>query len=154
MQPDLAVCPFEVDRPVMLHRWEQLTFLHWSYEPADVQRLLPPGLVSRELNDIGGIAERADITPLLRIDDHLRTTLLAAEVFSRGSDDLGLDRRWRLRGLPSRCERRVGGSTRWTELIRGFDRTSAARTRRSTGCGGVRVDDLNLGGRSGAAHAA
>lgn len=28
----------------MVHRWERLTFLHWSFEPADVQRLLPPGL--------------------------------------------------------------------------------------------------------------
>jgi uncharacterized protein len=28
----------------MIHRWEQLTFLHWSYEPDDVQRLLPAGL--------------------------------------------------------------------------------------------------------------
>ncbi|MEO5837412.1 MAG: DUF2071 domain-containing protein [Acidimicrobiales bacterium] len=44
MQPDLAFCPFEVERAVMLHRWERLTFLHWSYEPAEVQRLLPPGL--------------------------------------------------------------------------------------------------------------
>ena len=48
MQPDLAVCPFEVDRPVMLHRWEQLAFLHWSFESADVQRLLPPGLEVEE----------------------------------------------------------------------------------------------------------
>jgi len=44
MQPDLTACPFEVERAVMLHRWEQLTFLHWSYEPAEVQRILPPGL--------------------------------------------------------------------------------------------------------------
>lgn len=28
----------------MVHRWEQLTFLHWPYDPADVQRHLPPGL--------------------------------------------------------------------------------------------------------------
>ena len=45
MQPGLAVCPFAVDHPIMLHRWQQLTFLHWPYEPAEVQRLLPPGLV-------------------------------------------------------------------------------------------------------------
>jgi uncharacterized protein YqjF (DUF2071 family) len=28
----------------MVHRWEWLTFLHWSYEPSVVQRLLPTGL--------------------------------------------------------------------------------------------------------------
>lgn len=38
------VCPFTVDRPVMQQRWERLTFLHWAYEPAVVQRLLPAGL--------------------------------------------------------------------------------------------------------------
>jgi uncharacterized protein YqjF (DUF2071 family) len=39
-----ATCPFTVERPVMRQRWERLTFLHWSFEPADVQRLLPAGL--------------------------------------------------------------------------------------------------------------
>lgn len=28
----------------MAHRWERLTFLHWSFEPEAVQRLLPPTL--------------------------------------------------------------------------------------------------------------
>ena len=28
----------------MAHRWDDLTFLHWAYDPAVVQRLLPPGL--------------------------------------------------------------------------------------------------------------
>src|SRR4051794_9252126 len=28
----------------MQHRWECLTFLHWSYDADVVQRLLPPGL--------------------------------------------------------------------------------------------------------------
>jgi uncharacterized protein YqjF (DUF2071 family) len=28
----------------MLQRWETLTFLHWQFEPAVVQSLLPPGL--------------------------------------------------------------------------------------------------------------
>mgnify|MGYP002138263106 CR=1 FL=1 len=28
----------------MLHRWDLLTFLHWSFEPDEIQRLLPPGL--------------------------------------------------------------------------------------------------------------
>ena len=43
--PDaLGVCPFTVERPVMRQRWERLTFLHWRFPAADVQRLLPPGL--------------------------------------------------------------------------------------------------------------
>ncbi len=41
---DLAVCPWEVERPTMVQRWETLTFLHWRFEAATVQRLLPPGL--------------------------------------------------------------------------------------------------------------
>lgn len=40
--------PYPVDPPprpaVMVHRWETLTFLHWRYDPAEVQRLLPKGL--------------------------------------------------------------------------------------------------------------
>jgi uncharacterized protein len=39
-----AACPFTIDRPVMRQRWERLTFLHWPFEPAVVQALLPPGL--------------------------------------------------------------------------------------------------------------
>ena len=33
-------------RPVMAMRWEQLLFLHWSMDPAEVQRTLPPGLTA------------------------------------------------------------------------------------------------------------
>ena len=42
--PHPAVCPVYVRLPVMTHRWGTLTFLHWRYDAADVQRLLPPGL--------------------------------------------------------------------------------------------------------------
>jgi uncharacterized protein len=41
-----GTCPFTVDRPVMLHRWAQLTFLHWPFDPDAVQRLLPGGLTA------------------------------------------------------------------------------------------------------------
>jgi uncharacterized protein len=37
-------CPFIVQAPVMLQRWERLTFLHWSYDPATVQQVLPSWL--------------------------------------------------------------------------------------------------------------
>jgi uncharacterized protein len=46
-QPGLAGrCPFTIDHPVMRQRWARLTFLHWSFDPADVQRLLPAGLTA------------------------------------------------------------------------------------------------------------
>jgi uncharacterized protein YqjF (DUF2071 family) len=45
-----AVCPFTVDRPVMCQRWERLTFLHWAFDPAQLQRLLPPGLTADTLD--------------------------------------------------------------------------------------------------------
>lgn len=40
----LGVCPTPVARAVMVHWWDQLTFLHWRAGADDVQRLLPPGL--------------------------------------------------------------------------------------------------------------
>src|ERR1700735_307580 len=45
-----GTCPFTVDRPAMRQRWERLTFLHWAYEPAAVQRLLPGGLRVHEFD--------------------------------------------------------------------------------------------------------
>jgi len=46
MEPAIhtPTCPIEVTRASMIHRWDRLTFLHWSYEPGVVQRLLPDGL--------------------------------------------------------------------------------------------------------------
>jgi len=41
----IAAEPLEpVPRPVMLHRWERLTMLHWPYPPDVVRPLLPTGL--------------------------------------------------------------------------------------------------------------
>jgi uncharacterized protein YqjF (DUF2071 family) len=45
-----GTCPFQVDQPVMTQRWAELTFLHWSFEPGEVQRLLPPGLTAETLD--------------------------------------------------------------------------------------------------------
>ena len=41
---DPGLCPYTVERVAMWHRWDQLTFLHWPFEPDLVQSLLPPGL--------------------------------------------------------------------------------------------------------------
>jgi hypothetical protein len=38
------VCDVPVRRAAMVHWWDELTFLHWRYDPAEVQRLLPDGL--------------------------------------------------------------------------------------------------------------
>jgi uncharacterized protein YqjF (DUF2071 family) len=37
-------CDTPVRRAAMVHHWDDLTFLHWRYDPAEVQRLLPEGL--------------------------------------------------------------------------------------------------------------
>jgi uncharacterized protein YqjF (DUF2071 family) len=37
--------PQPVTRIAMSQTWRRLTFLHWPYEPALVERLLPPGLL-------------------------------------------------------------------------------------------------------------
>lgn len=36
--------PVRVDRPVMHMGWHELAYLHWPYDPAEVDRLLPDGL--------------------------------------------------------------------------------------------------------------
>lgn len=37
-------CPTPVTSAVMVHHWDELTFIHWRFAAADVQRLLPTGL--------------------------------------------------------------------------------------------------------------
>ena len=37
-------CDAPVDRAAMVQWWDDLTFLHWRYRPAEIQRLLPEGL--------------------------------------------------------------------------------------------------------------
>lgn len=47
--------PYQVDRPVMQHRWEQLAFLHWAFDPAAVQRLLPDGLTVQSFDGMAWV---------------------------------------------------------------------------------------------------
>lgn len=42
--PRGPVCDAAVDRSVMVQCWNELTFLHWRFEPTVVQRLVPRGL--------------------------------------------------------------------------------------------------------------
>lgn len=50
-----------VTRPLMYHHWNWITFLHWAYPSAVVQRLLPPGLTAQTC---GGTAW-VGLTPFL-----------------------------------------------------------------------------------------
>ena len=54
----------KVRRPATIQRWRALTFLHWRYEPASVQRLLPAGL---EVDTWDGSAW-VSLTPFLMVD--------------------------------------------------------------------------------------
>ena len=40
-----AECSVPVKRAVMVQNWENLVYLHWAYEPEQVQSLLPEGLL-------------------------------------------------------------------------------------------------------------
>jgi uncharacterized protein YqjF (DUF2071 family) len=64
--------PWRVRRPVMYQSWTWLTFLHWSYEPETVQRLLPEGLVVDAFEGRAWVG----LTPFLMED--LRTPLAPA----------------------------------------------------------------------------
>jgi len=39
-----VVCPAPVKRPVMKQQWRDLAYIHWEYEPEEVQALLPAGI--------------------------------------------------------------------------------------------------------------
>lgn len=52
--PELIVEP--VRRPVMTQRWADVVFLHWPFEPAAVQRLLPPGVHVDTFNGAAWVA--------------------------------------------------------------------------------------------------
>ena len=43
-EPYGPACAHPVERAAMVHGWDELTFLHYSYPPAAVQALLPRGL--------------------------------------------------------------------------------------------------------------
>jgi hypothetical protein len=50
-----GTCPLTVARPIMIHRWEYLTFLHWRFDPETVQRLLPDGLTVETFDDVAWV---------------------------------------------------------------------------------------------------
>ncbi len=64
---DYPTVPTEkVEREVMRMRWDDLTFIHWPYEPAEVQALLPEGLtVDPWIDDAGNEAVWVGLVPFL-----------------------------------------------------------------------------------------
>ncbi|MBV9031955.1 MAG: DUF2071 domain-containing protein [Pseudonocardiales bacterium] len=53
--------------PLIYQRWQTFTFLHWAYDPGDVQRLLPSGL---DVHTYDGVAW-VGLTPFLLCDFRL-----------------------------------------------------------------------------------
>jgi len=47
--------PKPVERPLMYQSWNWLTFLHWAYEPAVIQPLLPAGLTVDEYDGVAWV---------------------------------------------------------------------------------------------------
>jgi uncharacterized protein len=43
-EPITATAPHSITRPSSVQSWNQLTFLHWPYDPATVRRFLPAGV--------------------------------------------------------------------------------------------------------------
>ena len=44
-----------MDRPLLYQSWNWLTFLHWAYEPAVIQSLLPDGLTVDEYDGVAWV---------------------------------------------------------------------------------------------------
>lgn len=51
-----SMTPDVVHHPVMVQRWTDVVFLHWRYDPCEVQRLLPPGVVVDEYEGSAWVA--------------------------------------------------------------------------------------------------
>jgi len=52
--------------PVAHQRWHTFTFLHWAYDPADVQRLLPADFVVHTHDGLAWVG----LTPFVLADFH------------------------------------------------------------------------------------
>jgi uncharacterized protein YqjF (DUF2071 family) len=50
-----ALPPVPVERPVLLHTWSELSFVHWPYDPAAIQALLPDTLAVDVLDDVAWV---------------------------------------------------------------------------------------------------
>ena len=58
-QPLSPTCPMPIRRAWLRNRWDDLAFVHWAYDPEEVQALLPAGLRVDTFDDDRGDGERA-----------------------------------------------------------------------------------------------
>lgn len=62
-QPLSPTCPTPIRRAWLRNRWDDLAFVHWSYDPADVQALLPDGLQVDTFDDGAGPRAWVSLVP-------------------------------------------------------------------------------------------
>jgi uncharacterized protein len=62
-QPLSPTCPTPIRRAWLRNRWDDLTFVHWSYDPAEVQSLLPDGLRVDTFDDGDGPRAWVSLVP-------------------------------------------------------------------------------------------
>lgn len=83
----------------MVHRWTDLSFLHWSYDPGTVQALLPPGIEVETYDGlawVGLVPFRMTVLPASRFPEtNVRTYVRGPDgktgvwFFSLDADNLG-----------------------------------------------------------------
>jgi uncharacterized protein YqjF (DUF2071 family) len=61
--PLSSTCPAPIPRGWLRNRWDDLTFVHWPYEPHEVQRLLPDGLRADTFDDGDGPRAWVSLVP-------------------------------------------------------------------------------------------
>ncbi len=62
-RPLSPTCPTPIPRAWLRNRWDDLAFVHWSYDPADVQALLPHGLRVDTFDDGAGPRAWVSLVP-------------------------------------------------------------------------------------------
>ena len=62
-QPLSTTCPTPIPRAWLRNRWDDLAFVHWAYDPADVQALLPDGLRVDTFDDGAGPRAWVSLVP-------------------------------------------------------------------------------------------
>ncbi len=62
-QPLSSTCPTPIRRAWLRNRWDDLAFVHWPYDPAEVQELLPGGLTVDTFDDGDGPRAWVSLVP-------------------------------------------------------------------------------------------
>ena len=62
-RPLSPTCPAPIGRPWLRNRWDDLVFVHWPYDPSEVQTLLPDGLHVDTFDDGAGAHAWVSLVP-------------------------------------------------------------------------------------------